>query len=76
VILRKAIHCCAALRKNISSPNDSAYFADTFVRRGCEYYASARFAMHAGQSFNLSMAGEEVEARSSRMIHELEVPAL
>jgi hypothetical protein len=49
--LRKAIQLLGSIlgRKNISSPNDRAYFADTFVRRGCEYYASARFATHAGQ---------------------------
>jgi HEPN domain-containing protein len=53
VILRKAIQLLRSIlgRKHISPPNDSAYFADTFVRRGCEYYASARFAMHAGQSY-------------------------
>lgn len=51
--MRKAIQLLGSIlgRKNISSPNDSAYFANTFVRRGCENCASARFAMHAGQLY-------------------------
>jgi hypothetical protein len=50
---RKAIESLRSVlgRKRVGNPIQSADVADVFVRSGCEYYAAARFAMHAKQSY-------------------------